>query len=188
MALTNIPWCHYTYNKWYGCTKIDIECDNCYAEYEVDHRYHLLQWGKERRATTTANDPPRWNRKAQREGVRFRVFCNSWGDVFDNKADPTWRDELWALIRNTLYLDWLLLTKRPQNIRKMLPPGWPWHNVWLGTTAGYQGGVRRVPVLLRTPAVVHFVSVEPMLEPVDLRHHLAGVDRVICASVSSPNR
>jgi protein gp37 len=65
------------------------------------------------------------------------VFCASLADVFDNRVPKEWRLDLWHLITQTPELDWLLLTKRPENIAKMIPwraGGEPWSNVWLGTT------------------------------------------------------
>jgi protein gp37 len=96
------------------------------------------------------------------------VFCASLADVFDNQIDPQWRADLFNIIRACDQLDWQLLTKRPQNIRKMLPSDWDdgYRNVWLGTTAedadAYQ---QRVPHLLRAPAAIHFVSYEPAIGP-----------------------
>jgi hypothetical protein len=78
---------------------------------------------------------------------------------------------LWSLIRSTPALDWFLLTKRPQNIRDMLPTDWGegWPHVWLGTTTENQEEAnRRIPHLVAIPAAVRFLSVEPMLEPVDV--------------------
>jgi protein gp37 len=94
------------------------------------------------------------------------VFCASLADVFDNQVDASWRDDLWRLIRACDQLDWQLLTKRPQNIRKMLPKDWGqgYSNVWLGTTAedaeAYQ---QRGKHLLAVPAAIHFVSYEPAM-------------------------
>lgn len=103
------------------------------------------------------------------ERARPRVFCASLADVFDNQVPDEWRFDLWMLIERTPHLDWLLLTKRPQNMAKMLP--WsdtPWPHVWLGTTAENQEEAdRRIPTLLQTPAAVRFVSAEPLLGPVD---------------------
>jgi protein gp37 len=96
------------------------------------------------------------------------VFCASLADVFDNQVDSEWRSDLFDLIRQCDQIDWQLLTKRPQNIKKMLPKDWGagYPNVWLGTTAeddeSYQQRVRH---LLRLPAVVRFVSYEPALGP-----------------------
>jgi len=92
-------------------------------------------------------------------------------DVFDNKVPTSWRVDLWSLIRSTPALDWFLLTKRPQNVREMLPTDWGggWPNVWLGTTTENQEEAnRRIPHLVAIPAAVRFLSVEPMLEPVDV--------------------
>ena len=120
--------------------------------------------------------------KAERDGIRRKVFCCSLADVFDNQADPTWRVDLWDMIQHTQHLDWLLLTKRPQNIAKMLPgncgwsnPDWPWPNVWLGTTVENQTEAdRRIPPLLAVPAKVHFLSCEPLLGPLNLRRIQIG--------------
>jgi protein gp37 len=89
-------------------------------------------------------------------------------DIFDNQADARWRADLFDLIRQCDQIDWQLLTKRPQNVKKMLPRDWGngYTNVWLGTTAedaeSYQ---QRVSHLLGLPAVVRFVSYEPALGP-----------------------
>jgi protein gp37 len=96
------------------------------------------------------------------------VFCASLADVFDNQVNEKWRTDLFDLIRECDQLDWQLLTKRPQNIRKMLPSDWGagYPNVWLGTTAEDASAYRqRAPHLLKIPAVVHFVSYEPAIGP-----------------------
>jgi hypothetical protein len=105
------------------------------------------------------------------------VFCNSLSDIFEAHPDldPIRRD-LWALIEQTPHLDWLLLTKRPEQIGRLLPLQWleqPRENVWLGTSAETQRWADiRIPRLLSVPAVVHFVSAEPLLGPLDLEQHL----------------
>ena len=96
------------------------------------------------------------------------MFCASLADVFDNQVDPAWRADLFDLIRACDQLDWQRLTKRPQNIRKMLPADWNdgYPNVRLGTTAEDARAYRqRVPHLLKLPAAIHFVSYEPALGP-----------------------
>lgn len=106
---------------------------------------------------------------------RRRVFCASLADVFDNEAPAEWRAALFALIAQTPNLDWLLLTKRIGNVAKMieapgmqkcgLPP-----NVWLGATICNQDEADRdIPKLLAVPAAVRFVSIEPMLVPINFR-------------------
>jgi len=171
---SGIQWCHHSFNPWIGCTKISPACDHCYAEALATGRLGR-EWGPkaDRRRTKTWGEPVRWNKKAKAEGIRYRVFCASLADVFDNhrSIDISWRMDLWALINQTPHLDWLLLTKRPQNIAKMLPHPWNggWPNVWLGTTVDNQEEAnRRIPHLLRVPAALRFLSCEPLLGPVDL--------------------
>lgn len=89
--------------------------------------------------------------------------------MFDNQVDPRWRADLFKLIRECDQLDWQLLTKRPQNIRKMLPRDWgeSYPNVWLGTTTEDARAYRqRAGHLLSLPAIVRFVSYEPALGPI----------------------
>jgi protein gp37 len=113
-----------------------------------------------------------WNGQAKsfqtQHGRRQRVFRASLADVFDNQVDPDWRADLFNLIRACDQLDWQLLTKRPQNIRKMLPSDWGdgYLNVWLGATAEDAGAYQqRVSHLLSVPSAIHFVSYEPAIGP-----------------------
>lgn len=172
---TKIEWADATFNPWVGCTKVSPACDHCYAEGWAK-RSGMVEWGagKERRRTSAANwaKPLKWNREAEATGIRRRVFSASLADVFDNKVSAQWRSDLFALIEATPNLDWLLLTKRPQNIADMIWPKWDAglpRNIWLGTTVeNQQEADRRIPHLLALPAAVRFLSCEPLLGPVDL--------------------
>ena len=176
---SKIEWTDHTFNPWIGCQHVSPGCDHCYAEAMMDKRYGRVEWGPhgERKRTSEANwrQPLIWNRKARQfkreHGRRPRVFCASLADVFDNKVQESWRKELFALIRQCRRLDWLLLTKRPQNIAKMLPPDWGdgYANVWLGITAEDQLHYdQRWPRLSMIPAAVKFVSYEPAIGPLRL--------------------
>lgn len=177
---TEIAWCDHTMNFWIGCTKVSGACDHCYAETLMDHRMHRVQWGGERVLTSDANwrQPYRWNEAARKAGVRRRVFTLSLGDFFDNQVPEEWRHRAWDIIGGCQNLDWLILTKRPQNIAKMLPgPLLPFFgHVWLGCTAENQEEAdRRIPALLAVPAAWHFISAEPLLGPLRLNEEwLAG--------------
>ena len=117
-----ISWTTHTWNPWMGCTKVSPACDGCYAEALMDKRYGKVQWGNAPRVRTgkhTWNDPVRWQRQAEKEGTRPFVFCASLADIFDNQVPQGWRDEAFAVMRNTPNLVYLLLTKRPQNIVKL---------------------------------------------------------------------
>jgi protein gp37 len=173
---TKIEWATHTLNWWTGCEAISPACAHCYAE----------AWAKragrdfaERRLTTEANrrQPLKWERNApafEREhGHRQRIFVNSLADVFDNKVPQEWRDNLFAIIRQTPSLDYLLLTKRIGNAKKMLPADWGdgYANVWLGATVVTQEEAERdIPKLLAVPARIRFLSCEPLLGPLDLEY------------------
>jgi protein gp37 len=187
---SEISWTTHTFNPWVGCTKLSRACDNCYAETWAKRTGNPDLWQGNRRRTSVANwqQPHKWNRAAAAASRRDRVFCASLADVFDNQIPTEWRDDLWKLIAATPHLDWLLLTKRPQNIHKMLPPEWGsgWPNVWLGTTIENRQEIsRRLPHLRRIPAAVRFVSVEPLLEDLGALD-LAGIDWVILGGESGP--
>ncbi|WP_244497600.1 DUF5131 family protein [Aureimonas sp. AU40] len=195
-----IEWCDSTFNPWIGCTKISSACDNCYAETLMDKRYGRVEWGPHgaRIRTSPANWalPRRWQRQAdafQKEhGRRQRVFCASLADVFDNQAPEGAREDLWALIRECPDLDWLLLTKRPQNIAKMLPAFWGdvRRSVWLGISTENQEELERRSRAVRDvfaerfyPAVL-FASAEPLLSPLDLRKSALTFDWIIAGGES----
>lgn len=176
---TGISWTDATFNPWLGCLKVSPGCEHCYAETLVSTRFGLPVWGpssttpRQRTSASNWKKPLAWDRAAAKARKRTRVFCASLADVFeDHPQVAPWRTELFALIEATPHLDWQLLTKRPENMLRMLPPAWldkPRANVWLGTTVEDQRRANeRIPHLLATPAVVRFLSCEPLLEAVDL--------------------
>lgn len=181
MGATGIEWTRnrqgtpgYTFNPWIGCTKVSGACDNCYAEtaaIKLD-----TKWGPhaDRRGVSgnTWSAPLAWNRKAARLGERLRVFSGSMCDILDNHRSikPDWRWWLYTTVVDTPNLDWLLLTKRPENAH-LLPVNWlrgKWPpNVWFGVTVENQKAAdHRLQFLRNLPAPIKFLSVEPMLGPV----------------------
>ncbi len=190
---TKIEWAHHTFNPWEGCTKVGPGCDHCYAETR-NNRFGGGNWGPgaPRRRTSPANwhNPIRWNRQAAELGARYRVFCASLADVFDNEVPIEWRRDLFELIARTPHLDWLLLTKRIGNVMPMVAQvadlprsashagdlmahhwrnGTPPANVWLGATVVNQAEADRdIPKLLDTPAARRWLSMEPLLGEVSL--------------------
>lgn len=176
-AETGIAWCDHTFNPWWGCTKISAECTNCYAE-AFAGRYKFDIWGddKPRRFFGAKHwlEPLKWNAAARDAGRQARVFCASMADVFERPKRPVLegamhaeRQRLWALIERTEWLDWLLLTKRPENIPDMIPAEWylrPRRNVWFGTTIGTADSMGRLDALRMVPAVCRFVSAEPVVD------------------------
>jgi len=157
-----IEWTDHTLNFWQGCRPVSEGCVNCYM-YRDKHRYGQDPTKVIRSKDATFRSARKWKTPA-------KVFVCSWSDFFIEEADE-WREEAWSEIRQAPHLTWIILTKRPQNISDRLPGDWGngWPNVWLGVSAENQPAAdERIPILLQTPAVVRFVSVEPMLGPLDL--------------------
>lgn len=218
MAQTRIEWTSqrkldgtvipgYTFNPWEGCEKVSPGCAGCYAE-QRDKQYHNGEhWGPNgtrlMHREAYWKQPEKWNREAEQAGERRRVFCASLADVFEDRPEllaPRLR--LFDLIRRTPRLDWLLLTKRPQNIDRLMletvriVPGndgsqddlliwlskWasaPPANIWLGTSVEDQRAAdTRIPELLKIPATVRFLSCEPLLGPVEFSDVTKRADAV----------
>ena len=197
---TGIEWTDHTFNPWWGCAKVSPACDHCYAETWAAKMGQSV-WGldapRKPASESTWREPLRWARAAQAAGVRRRVFCASMADVAEARADldPA-RARLFKLIDDTRALDWLLLTKRPHRWADVHPMArrvaagvdlaWA-SNIWLGTTVENQKWAEvRIPQLLRERARCQtlFLSVEPLLEPIDLRPWLSQIDWVIVGGES----
>lgn len=188
-----IAWTDATFNPWLGCTKVSQGCKHCYAETLVKNRMGKELWGPNSNRQVTSRrywqKPLRWNDEAERNQQRMRVFSGSLCDVFeDHPAANATRPNLWRVIRNTPWLDWQLLTKRPERIAECLPRDWGegYPNVWLGTSIEDNRVARRGDSLRAVPAHIRFVSYEPALGPLD-QLDLAGIDWVIYGGESGPD-
>lgn len=215
---TNIGWTDYTTNPikpvigGWGCTKISPGCDNCYAEalnlfrgnkrpFEGRWEYHLDE-----------TELKAWDKIPDGS----RVFPFDMLDLFHPDI-PFWMvDTVMAAMAKRPGVQWQVLTKRHKTMlwycENRLQDPWP-DNVWPGVSVENQEfAEKRVPYVLRIPAAVRFLSVEPMLGPVDLsqaipcgeycdRWHLdswkrspehyaldSGIHWVICGAESGPNR
>lgn len=210
-----IEWTDHTFNPWVGCVKVSPGCKFCYAEELMTRKGRWANtWGPaqaaERIKTSDSNwkEPLKWNRQAQAAGKRARVFCASLADVFeDNNQLYNWRIQLFGLISETPNLDWQILTKRPDVARTFFEqrPHLLMQNIWLGTSVeNQQYANERIPELLKIPAAVLFLSVEPLLGPVSFdlidgaiydggmpfewqRLSKPGIDWVIVGGESGPN-
>lgn len=187
---SRIEWTDHTFNPWWGCVKVSPACEHCYAETWAK-RLGKNVWGKraDRRFLSDNNwrQPLKWNADADAKGQRARVFCASMADVFEDRRDlDDERQRLFKMIEMTPWLDWLLLTKRTDKIQTLAPWGrfWP-NNVWIGTTVEDQRRANeRLPLLAQIPAVVRFISAEPLLGPLDLEPWLESLDWVILGGES----
>ena len=172
-----INWTDHTANFWWGCQKVSEGCKHCYAE-TLSKRYGKSIWGSPKNTgreykKAVWKDLLKWDDEAGADGIRRRVFVSSMSDFLEDHPQVTgWRNEAIGLIAGLRNLDVLLLTKRPENAIQFLGDwwnSWPSH-VWMGTTVEDQKSADiRIPELVCIPAPIHFLSVEPMLEQIDLQ-------------------
>jgi protein gp37 len=187
---TKIPWADDTWNPIVGCTPISEGCVHCYAR-SIAHRFKMPGWeGQPVFKPERLAIPAKWKKPR-------RIFVNSMGDLFHSTVKIEWVDEVFREMRENQRHTFLVLTKRPwamrdymlsrYNFPRLVPGLKPPNNIWLGVTAENQERAdERIPALLETPSALRFVSVEPMLGPVDLSKHLRGVmdvlDAIDCSS------
>lgn len=187
---TKISWTHIpgyqgsTWNCWQGCTKVSAGCKNCYM-FRDKERYGKDPSTVVRSAKPTFELPLHTIKKTA-------FFTCSWSDFLHKDADPWRRDAVKIIERCTRHL-FLILTKRPERMQ-VFPYSWfkDWPaNVWMGVTVENQEMAdMRIPILQSYPSPVRFLSVEPMLEGVELtRHEIfwnGDIDWVLCGFESGP--
>lgn len=200
---TKISWCHWVWNWWTGCAKVSSGCKHCYAEGWAKRTGRQV-WGRkaDRPRTRTWGNVAKYRKLAtdsewrawaglDEAGERPRCFVGSlmdWAEARDDEQKAMVA-EAWPIIREAVEIDFLMLTKRPQNIPSLLPGDWGqgYPNVWLMTSvesgdpsvrdAELQAPVlERVKHLLSVPAVVHGASYEPAIGPLasELEPNLNG--------------
>ena len=178
MNKTDIEYLDYTWNVTHGCSPISPGCDNCWAKATAKRLAGMGAWGypKENPFAVTCCpwklDEPLKVKKPSRIGVSFM------GDLFHEDVPFTFVSKIFDTISSCSRHEFLILTKRPERMKEYCveatvlgglyrPNVMP--NIWLGVTAENQEQAdKRIPILLQIPAAKRFVSIEPMLEAVDL--------------------
>lgn len=197
--LSNIEWTDHTWSPWWGCVKVSRGCKHCYAE-ALAKRTGLQIWGDDNPRRMLSEQhwkvPERWNREAAAAGVRYKVFPSMCDPLETFRTDVVIpRMDFAELIHQTPNLDWLVLTKRPENwfllqrtavhIEDVFPPN-------LHFLASVEGDSVRDRIhqltknlqLYRVPRVLG-LSVEPLVEPLTLKiSDLDGISWVIVGGES----
>lgn len=201
---TRIQWTDATWNPMTGCSPVSEGCLNCYAKGQS------LRLQRMDSPKYTEGFACRFHADALMQPIRWQrprmVFVNSMSDTFH----PDFSNEQIATLYNVMAScprhTFQVLTKRPERmlewyawVKKMRiffydslqaligETPWPLPNVWVGVTTENQRRYdERKPLLMQVPAVLHFVSIEPVLEGIYLRGN--PVDWVIAGCESGPNR
>ena len=173
---------NYTHNFWMGCRRYSDGCKNCHmwlmqAERGVDpSRIYRCKY------QTATGDVLKLQRQAEAAGKVYTVTACSYSDFFIEEADA-WRDDAWAVIKQTPNLVWQLVTKRAENIADRLPADWGtgYGNVWLGVTVESRKHLTRLDALRGIPCALRWLNLMPTLEALmpELADHIDGFHWVI---------
>jgi len=201
MGKTKIEWCEKSWNPITGCSPVSEGCQNCYARRMSNRLKGRYGYPKDEPFKVTFHpdrleDPLHWKRPS-------RIFVCSMGDLFHEDVDDNWLDCIIGTIRDCPQHIFMVLTKRPSNLKRYFE-SWrseTFKNLFLGVSIENQPRANeRILELLKIPAAKRFVSVEPMLGPVDFRavdlppnrivhpDHtgLQGISWIICGGETGP--
>lgn len=193
MGRTRIEWCDTVWNPTVGCTKVSQGCKNCYAERDYGRWYPDVDFHQVQLKPDRLEQPLHWTKPR-------RIFVDSVSDLFHKEVPINYIAKVFAVMAIAKQHTYMILTKRAKRMSEWLSTddfqediaeeqericeenGWcsqdfdyPLPNVWLGVSAEDQDTANeRIPLLLSTPAILRFVSVEPMLGPIDISYFLNG--------------
>lgn len=170
---TSIAWAHHTSNPWIGCSKVNADCKNCYMFRDEQGRF-----GRDASVVRKAKSYT-WRTVIRQAKPGERVFVCSLSDFWHEGADE-WRGEVFDEIRKRPDVNFLIPTKRPDNILSRLPADWGlgWPNVWIGFSGGHQAAFDKFyEAIQAVPCHILWASVEPLIEYMDVtRTTVRGVE------------
>lgn len=175
-ATSKIAWTEATWNPITGCSMVSPGCRNCYAMHLAGTRlkHHPSRAG----LTDETPGGPVWTGDVRLNGdwldqpLRWRkprrIFVVAHGDLFHEKVPDEWIDMVFRVMVEAKQHTFQVLTKRPERMKEYVSSFVPPH-IWLGTSVENQETAEeRIPHLIRTPTAVRWLSMEPLLGPVDL--------------------
>lgn len=182
-ANSRIEWTGTTWNPVTGCSKVSAGCKNCYAE-RMARRLQAMGQERYRSGFSLTLQPD-----LLEEPLRWRsprvVFVNSMSDLFHERIPLNYIQAVFDVMTQANWHVFQVLTKRADRLAMLSPElAWP-ANVWMGVSVENQKCAGRVDNLLRTPAAVRFLSLEPLLGPLPSLP-LQGIDWVIVGGESGP--
>lgn len=176
-----IEWTDATWNPVRGCSKVSPGCKHCYAE-TLAERFrgvpgHPFEHGFDLQLIPSALELPlRW--RAGR-----RIFVNSMSDLFHEDVSAAYIRRVFDVMKRAPQHQFQVLTKRAERMAQLatnieIPP-----HVWMGVSVENQKYTKRIDELRRVDAAVRFLSVEPLLGPID-HLDLGGIHWVIVGGES----
>jgi len=180
---SNIEWTEMTWNPVTGCTKVSQGCKHCYAE-RMAKRLNAM--GSARYANgfqvtlhpDLLDAPRRWRQPRT-------VFVNSMSDLFHDEVPLAYIERVFATMRDCSHHTFQVLTKRSERLAE-LAPRLPWPaNMWMGVSVEDARVVHRIAGLRSVPAAVRFISLEPLIGPLESLP-LEAIHWVIVGGESGP--
>src|SRR6266568_2309162 len=180
---SNIEWTEMTWNPVTGCTKVSQGCKHCYAE-RMARRLKAMGSGRYRNGFQVTLHPDLLDVPRSWRQPRV-VFVNSMSDLFHDDVPLAYIQRVFATMRDCPHHTFQVLTKRSERLAKLAPQlPWP-NNVWMGVSVEDARVIHRVADLQSVPAAVRFLSLEPLIGPLDALP-LEGIHWVIVGGESGP--
>jgi protein gp37 len=191
---SSIEWTEATWNPVVGCAIISPGCTNCYAM-RMARRLEAMGQPKYAGTTRISGGRPKWNGvvRINEESLGLptmwkigrMIFVNSMSDLFHENVPLAFIKRVFATMRQTPQHAYQILTKRAERLEELSPNlAWP-ANVWMGVSVENADYAFRIDHLRRTRAAIKFLSLEPLLGPLD-NLDLTGIDWVIAGGESGP--
>lgn len=192
---SSIEWTEATWNPVAGCTVISPGCTNCYAM-RLAHRLELMGQPKYSGITRMSGGRAKWNGNVKldvsalyipkRWTVGRTIFVNSMSDLFHEQVPLVFIQQVFAVMTEATQHTFQILTKRAERAAELstkLP--WP-DNIWMGVSVESADYFSRIDELRNTAAAVKFLSLEPLLGPLE-NLDLKNIDWAIAGGESGPN-
>ena len=180
---SSIEWTEATWNPLSGCTKISPGCKHCYAERMAGRLQAMGQPNYANGFALTLHEkalelPLRWKKPQT-------IFVNSMSDMFHAKVPRRFILKAFDVMEKAYWHRFQVLTKRAERLA-ILSEQLPWaENIWMGVSVESESYMHRVDSLRQTEAAIKFLSLEPLLGPLN-NLCLDGIDWVIVGGESGP--
>jgi protein gp37 len=192
---SSIEWTEATWNPVVGCTVLSPGCTNCYAM-RMARRLEVMGQPKYSGTTRISGGRPKWNGVVRIDEDSLQIpttrktgrmiFVNSMSDLFHENVPLAYIKRVFATMQKTPHHTYQILTKRADRLEQLSPDlAWP-QNVWMGVSVENENYVVRINHLRRTHATTEFLSLEPLLGPLN-NLNLTDIDWVIAGGESGPH-